>query len=796
MTLFNQHWIGLDGAPLTGAAPPVLRVHGQFLTRAQEGGVAHAYKLFSTVVATSALPHGYHVQHRTLRDGSRVQLSSSNGHHLVDVWPAGEGGRPPEQARGFVVRPDWDGTAVATWPDKATLVKYNTAGLKWIKWVSPYSVGKDATPTYLLDPTKRTLPPKGFVHKKETNFADVYALTTSGQLYLNGRSYKSLGAGSLGHPITVRDAVVPVPNVAWYVVHDDKIQRVVFTPIDTTRSTVFDKNVSFGIGAGSSLTYDAGVRITESTKAAAFLRTIITAVGATQVWSYSTALAATAPWVSAAPATFQQMNAPSALVYQGGYMTATSYRPVQPFVPIHDTNCLYIGSGVYGSDIQATYDRARSTINKTLSDSDSLTLYPDLAASVQRSLTIAATLDIGQGTWMVEWPQGKPGVWTAVSIPRETEKGLYGYYKTPFDGNDSPGIYAGDLVTGAFAEIGGKIEVTDSTSSTTTVGAKTIFSATSERTFSFSKSDAYEFEAVPYTGGTNPNVPVYSIWGFIPYYYIGSTLYGGWGWNFFASTGWKEMIFANKVTPNQGKLATKRLENYTVQASAKDYILFDKENETYLYVESTLTGTYAGEEHLFQLGTLPAETSESSSGSMDVTIKLKFESPQGNAMATVLTKSFAYAPKLFLVAPEDLPQNTDYTWKHATPGVASPIFIPLWFNQGLCPQVAYTTTAEAASAAAHDPPLPFVHRLIASFRLRMLFRARPMFAAIPDVPNAPTTYLPMLEALLVAHFPGLFYYELAELEALPLVLNTSSPAGLMSDIGLPHAQAHTEVYRT
>lgn len=789
MTLFNQHWIGYDGAPLTGATPPVLRVHGpRVMTPAQSGSVAHTYKLFSTVVASSPLPNGYHVQHRTLRDGSKVQLTSNNGQHLVDVWPAGGEGKPPERARGFAVRPDWDGTAVATWPDKATLVKYDTPNTNWIKWVSPYALGKDATPTYFLDAAKHTLPPKGVVFKKETNFADVYALSDS-RLYLNGIGFKSLGAGPAAMPVLVRN----LPLHAWFTVNNAKLDHVVETPTEVTRDTLWAVAGQFPDPSIGALGYDAGVRYKESADRIDYLRVIVTPFGATQSWRCSLALQAQAPWATTAGAQFQQLNAGVPLVYQHGYQTLTSETPTFPFIPLQNNNALQFTDSIWaeGPIPHPTYLRSVESINITLSDGGSLTLYPDMTANVERSVSINSHRRMGTGNFKGRYPPNKPAIWTAATFPTEDEIGPYGYFAVPAEGNNTPGVYGGQLVTDVLYEIGGKVDHNDTATSSTTVGALTIFSATA--THDILRIEALKGEYQPHSvySGPTPDPPLYSYLAFEPIHCIGDVCYGGWI-DKYETTGWLPTKALSK-SPGPEVSFSRKYETVTVNAEARDYLYFDDANGVYLYALSTLTGSYNLDYEIENF----VQTSSTNSGTLMVTVKLVLQTPQGTTEVTVQTFNFTHGPFVLLVSPPGIPQNTtNLVWTQISPGIAPPIFTPQWFNQGACPHIAYTTAAEAASAAAHEPPLPFEHRLIASFRFRMLFRSRPQFAPVPDVPGAHEVYLPMLEAMLLAHFPGIFYYSFASLEAMPLVLNTSSPAGLMADIGLPHAQAHTEVYRT
>lgn len=109
MMLSNQNWIGFAGDPLTGKTPTQTLVHadaGVVLTGQQQGAVAHAYKLFCDAVTVSSFPGGYHVQNRTLTDGTKVRMTSISGVHQVHVWPTG-GGESAKLPHGFAVVTNW-----------------------------------------------------------------------------------------------------------------------------------------------------------------------------------------------------------------------------------------------------------------------------------------------------------------------------------------------------------------------------------------------------------------------------------------------------------------------------------------------------------------------------------------------------------------------------------------------------------------------------------------------------------------------------------------------------------------
>lgn len=83
-SLINQHWIGFDGAPVTGRAPPRLRMMAGVMTPPLMAEVAHRYQIFC--LNKQAAVGDYFVSDRVLSDGSRVRLVSNAGMDFVMVW--------------------------------------------------------------------------------------------------------------------------------------------------------------------------------------------------------------------------------------------------------------------------------------------------------------------------------------------------------------------------------------------------------------------------------------------------------------------------------------------------------------------------------------------------------------------------------------------------------------------------------------------------------------------------------------------------------------------------------------
>lgn len=123
MKLHDPSFLSFHGEPITGRAPPQLRVYGNegALTAAQYGAVAHAYKLFRDALLV-APDQNYLVQNRLLEDGTRVRMVSISGRDEVFVWPVGGKPRPIDLA-GYILLPRDDAHAsgwdVSGKPDSA-----------------------------------------------------------------------------------------------------------------------------------------------------------------------------------------------------------------------------------------------------------------------------------------------------------------------------------------------------------------------------------------------------------------------------------------------------------------------------------------------------------------------------------------------------------------------------------------------------------------------------------------------------------------------------------------------------
>lgn len=118
--LQKQFWIGFDGEPLTGTPPPRMTVYGPPLTREQEGGVNHAYRLFC--IANQVALGEYQVRNRTLPDGTKIRMTSTNGRDHVEVWTLGE-----VEDQGLV-----GGFAFRQWAHSTPSAHPSRLGLKYV----------------------------------------------------------------------------------------------------------------------------------------------------------------------------------------------------------------------------------------------------------------------------------------------------------------------------------------------------------------------------------------------------------------------------------------------------------------------------------------------------------------------------------------------------------------------------------------------------------------------------------------------------------------------------------------
>lgn len=108
--LHDPRFLGFGGESVTGRVPPRVIVHdARTLTPVQEAALAHEYKLFRDIRAVSTAPH--QVRNLTLRDGSRVRITSHFDQDEVQVWPV-DAGPTPKLPHGLLVVTEWSDPSI------------------------------------------------------------------------------------------------------------------------------------------------------------------------------------------------------------------------------------------------------------------------------------------------------------------------------------------------------------------------------------------------------------------------------------------------------------------------------------------------------------------------------------------------------------------------------------------------------------------------------------------------------------------------------------------------------------
>lgn len=776
MTLLNQQWITLDGTPVTGRVPPRTTLYappGVEATPQQLGAVVHAYKLFCDAVNGSAFPSGFHTQHRVFTDGTRAHFEANGGVHTAKVWISGDA--TSHKYRGFIIAPkfpEWEVAGLEQPRTNALLRSRSTAPPSWRRRVSPYRPGKEATPTYWVDATERT---KMSDVEKDTNYADVYTLSRQ-RLFLNGQPHMSL---------PLEDDTVPVLRRAeenkpvWFGVSDDKVTRVV----DGAPSSLWDMSLLPILPTGFSP--NTHVRYLSATGQADYIRIALNDTGTMQRRSVRVTLLPEDPWVTYTEPSFAQLNAAGTMAYHGGWVDTSRYSPSEPFGPVSGDAVIVgskDGSPVTAKTLVPRFLRTMYVAAQNLSESATIELYPGKVARVERTSEVNSTTDTGSGDWYGTWPG--PTVFTSNGTPKLSDYTAYLNPRETFPGASD--IREDDEVAIACRESGTELVHSDSSSSSTYFGETKLFSTSTTHNINHRICHYRSIAKIEFAGSEGPIGPFEAwFWAWEDIYYIGSTQYGGWVWHY-SLVDWVKVQLAKKEFGPPRSLV-QRTETMGVTAESRDYLLFDEENETYVYLKGTLTGhaNYSYNE---------ADGSESSSAVTEVQIKIEFvlESPITTVTKTIKEWTLDIEPNINLLPPLESFQNTDCTWHTAAPLVNRPVFIPMWFNQSLCPFIAYTTTDEVASATAENCE----HRLLASFRMQMQFVSRPMFAPITELPNVTQVILPMFEGMVQYHVGPYFYWQVADLESTPLDLNASFPGtNVHADLGMP-ATTHSEVYRT
>lgn len=785
MTIFNQGWITLGGEPVTGRAPTQVLFHAEPGVEAspqQRGAVAHAYKLFCDAVKNSPFPDGYHIQHRTFPDGTKVQMTSNLNRHEVHVWIAGTANRTPIY-RGFVIKPRSVGGAALAWVGFTTLLR--NLGASWTKWRTGYRPGgSGSAPTFFVDDRST----QKISTQSDAKYRDVYALSR-GVLYKNAERLAKFVAD--GRPVVLhRTDPFETPKAQYFATTDG---GAISRRNDAGTADALYAWAPLFLSPGR--TYEVGAR--PQTESLQLLALNVTSANAFQTKRQVATLLRAAPWLSVTSVADQQTDVPSPLFSSSGYTSVSTFTPSNPFFsPKHDdartTYWIYptyvytpemamagvvppmlgpIGT-LHGGGYAATTPLDRATYNKALTSGEPPhRLYPDIEARYSRSTSIDMIIEQGFTNW---WNTHSGGaIWTADSQPGPVDVAAgYTYFRRPTGGPDSAGIFDGAQINSMMTETGGALAEHDiSTSQTELDKLGIIYFATTDHTVNHraaTGSESRRNEPVAISGGGS------SISQLIP----GTTD------PFTESHG--ELLDWTSLRPVDLSSwpdvhRETRTDTLNVSGYAKDFLFSDTENGVYVFFKTEITGTW-----LKQYSVEDGHETLSESGSLTATITLMMETPFGNFTGTVRTLDLGTYPTANFRAATDIPEHPTLIWRYVSPQLAFPIFAPKWQGQGSCPHIAYTTLDEAP-----------VQRALASFRVQVLLLARPPFYPVPEVLDALTMRIPMGEGLIAAHFPGLYFGTAANLETEAFVLNASHPGtDVHGDVGITGGSPRSEFYRT
>ena len=706
MTLFNRNWIGFAGDPLTGKTPTQTLVHadaGVVLSGQQQGAVAHAYKLFCDAITVSSVPGGYHVQDRTLVDGTKVRMTSIAGVHQVHVWPAGgDGGRI---YRGFVVIP-----LNANAPEPAGGAKPK---LVWLDkdevWFDPHHQfnprdGATYIP-YFVD-SRRSAP----YTESDDKYHDVYA-ALGPRIFKNGVPMRGLGAPAPGVP-------VPTTNDGkdFLLVTDTTVAR----PDPTAPTTPYTFSSHYapiipgtGFGAGHYL------RSLGAGKSASYLGFNVTPMYLLEVWAAKVALHNTPPYAAPAEAyaylpgpgemqdfsglTYAAVTPPSAPIFPAvtpiiGYV----YQPVGHTVPASGSFSEYwqadgpstvIGPlTAAGLGSNGTGGAELRTYNKTFTALNTVALGDQATITVDRRVTVASTQtrNVAVGYGGIHPSSGHNG---SGGIP-------FGY---PYIFQPQT-FYGGAVAAGQVSpyggqhiETGGVLTHTDVSSCTIALdradagGSADIYKVNVSRAHNEQSGWAQVFDgSVMVHGPTTP----YTAWGDHGQLLV---MYG------------TDLPFT--ITNYSEKVVT-----HTVTGVARDYIYDDPANLCSIWVETTVSST-ASAEH-------------TNTGSSTVRIEIVAEmKPYRSNRKTIYLKEKSEPLSFALGKPAGIewPINVIRFQYHYIKQPV-PIYAPIWRGQGGCPFVAYTTAGENT----HYPNPPSREKLLIDLRLQLLRTER---GFLPDPPS-------------------------------------------------------------
>lgn len=791
MSLFNQGRTSFNGDPITGRVPTQLVVFappGVTMNAAQEGGVAHAYKLFCDAVSVSPFPNGYHVQNRRLVDGTTIRMTANGTVHQVLVQIGGEVKNDPPY-RGFVIRP------IRTDNPEFTFVKNNVLlhcvpdesnVLHWEKWVSPYYIDKpDEAMDYLVDTTQRKYEKK-LAPLADARYFDVYTREGT-KLYRNGekKPFMAVPAGTR-MPIRVKIG----DDTAWYSLSPTSVDRMVFDPPNPpTLALVFGISELEPPFVGL-VDYSGGRPTTNKIEFIGYNTRETT-------WDTrrrAIGLLATAPWTTGATV-FNQYYRLTPFFPTGGWLSDSYEIPtLAPLRPNMDTESYWLGTGttsgkMYATDISTPNSRTQLDYVKLLTDSATIPLFDGISATVRRQVDLDAHRTDGIVTWWNEWAGGP--MWTAsiegpvVGEPPDVyiEWMPYTYIQGPRSPSpDSPGVYAGTRYNINVQEGGGDLVLDETAVAEILMTSpesrlKPIFRTESIRTLDQIEST---HDKRTWTG-----------------------VYGGYAGALSDNNGHyvPEGFKVADTWTNTSESFDEFTETTTFNCVSRDYLLADTVNHTYVYIEGVLVGSHVR----YVDYNSSSNDSVVSAWTLQIYVVAEFADQEVRRLIKTATGTEMLTAQLMV--PTDITQTVaNRVIRYSSPLGAIPIFAPLWFDQGICPHVAYTTKAEqeqelppTLSPEKAELARRQLKKFLLSIKFRLLVKSRPLFADPAPMANVSVAlYVPMLEQMFGAVWPGISFYRLVEIiESEPYTVNIAYPDDdVHAKIGITDTNPESDYYRT
>lgn len=787
MTLVNPHWYAIGGEVMSGKPPPTLTVNappGVMLSAEQLTGVIHAHKLFCDAIRVSIDPDMLHVDFCLLPDGTQIQLTSIRGAHEVSVWPSG-GQRVEPPYRGFVIRPIRTDNPAFSFPKNNVLlhcVPDEAEALHWEQWLSPYRIGKDEVQIEYFVDTERKVYDESVAPRADARYFDTY--TRDGEkIYRNAEKevYLTVPAGTRV-PVRAKS----IDGVAWFSMGESELQRIVFDPPNPPTLSPLWSRTEIEPPFVGLLTYSGG-RPTENK-----IEYIGYNVRET-TWDTrrrALGLLTAAPWVTGAMI-FVQYYRLTPFFPTGGWVSDSYEIPtLAPLRPNTDPESYWLGTGntsgkMYATDISSPESRTQLDYVKLLTDSSTVPMFDDISATVRREVNLDAHRTNGIVTWWNEWAGGT--MWTAsiegevVGEPPDVYINWEGY--TYIQGPRSPSPNSPSITTGTRYNInvqegGGDLKLDETAVAEILMTSpesriKTIFRTESIRNLDQIESthDKRVWIGVDdgYAGALSDNNGHYVPEGF---------------------------HVADEWT-NISESFDNFTETTTFNCVSRDYLLADTVSHVYVYIEGVLVGSHV--RHVDY--DTPSNDSSVSAWTLQIYLVAEFADQEVRRLIKTATGPEALDAKLLV--PGDITQTfANRVIRYSSPTGAIPIFAPLWFDQGACPYIAYTTKAELEQELPDGTPeivRKQLKKFLLSLRFRLLVSSRPLFAdPAPMSAVDLVLYVPMLEQMFGAVWEGISFYKLVEiLESDRFTVNIAFPdEDVHAKIGIADANPESRYYRT